>query len=56
MTVHNLRHTFASHLVMNGTDLYTVSKLLGHSSVKVTQIYAHLTPDYLKASVDRLKY
>jgi len=54
--VHTLRHTFASHLVMEGTDLYTVCKLLGHSSVAVTQMYAHLAPDYLKISVERLKY
>ena len=54
--VHTLRHTFASHLVMDGSDLYAVSKLLGHSSVAVTQMYAHLAPDYLRISVDRLKY
>jgi len=56
LSIHNLRHTFASHLVMSGTDLYTVSKLLGHSSIAVTQIYAHLAPDYLKVSVERLKF
>lgn len=56
LTVHSLRHTFASHLVMDGVDLYTVAKLLGHSSVAVTQMYAHLTPDYLKKSVERLKF
>lgn len=55
-TVHSLRHTFASHLVMEGTDLYTVSKLLGHSSVAVTQMYAHLAPDYLKVSIERLRF
>jgi len=54
--VHTLRHTFASHLVMEGTDLYTVSKLLGLSSVVVTQMYAHLAPDYLKISVKCLKF
>jgi len=51
---HTLRHTFASHLVMQGVDLYTVSKLLGHSDVRITQIYAHLAPDHLKASVEKL--
>lgn len=56
LTIHNLRHSFASHLVMSGTDLYTVSKLLGHSSIAVTQMYAHLAPDYLKVSVERLKF
>ena len=54
--LHSLRHTYASHLVMEGTDLYTVSKLLGHSSVKVTEMYAHLVPDYLKTAVERLRY
>lgn len=52
--VHTLRHTFASHLVMQGVDLYTVSKLLGHKDVKTTQIYAHLAPDHLKAAIQRL--
>lgn len=56
LNVHSLRHTFASHLVMEGVDLYTVSKLLGHSSVKVTEMYAHLAPDHLKAAVKRLPF
>lgn len=41
-TFHVLRHTFASWLVMGGVDLYTVSKWMGHSSIKVTERYAHL--------------
>jgi site-specific recombinase XerD len=56
VSLHTLRHTFASHLVMNGTDIYTVQKLLGHSSIKTTEIYAHLAPDFLKAAVERLKF
>lgn len=55
-SLHTLRHTFASHLVMNGTDIYTVQKLLGHSSIKTTEIYAHLAPDFLKTAVARLNY
>ena len=55
-SLHTLRHTFASHLVMNGTDVYTVQKLLGHSSIKTTEIYAHLAPDFLKAAVEKLKF
>lgn len=50
------RATFASNLVMNGVDIYTVSKLLGHHDVKITEKhYAHLTPDFLNQSVSRLK-
>lgn len=56
VTAHTLRHTYASHLVMNGTPLYTVSALLGHSDAKTTQIYAHLAPDYLRDSVNGLKF
>lgn len=55
-SLHTLRHTFASHLVMNGTDVYTVQKLLGHSSIKTTEIYAHLAPDFLKAAVQKLEF
>jgi integrase len=55
-SLHTLRHTFASHLVMNGTDIYTVQKLLGHSSIKTTEIYAHLAPDFLKAAVEKLQF
>jgi site-specific recombinase XerD len=51
-----LRHTFASHLAMNGVDLYTVQKLLGHSSIKTTEIYAHLAPDYLRSAMEKLRY
>jgi len=53
--VHKLRHTFASQLVMKGENLFTVSKLLGHSNTETTQIYAHLSPDHLKNSVTKLK-
>jgi len=54
--LHTLRHTFASHLVMNGVDLPTVKKLMGHSDIQTTMIYAHLAPDHLEKAVDRLNY
>lgn len=45
--IHTMRHTFASRLVRRGVDLYTVGALLGHSTVKVTERYAHLNPQKL---------
>lgn len=44
VTFHDLRHTFASRLVVAGVNLVTVQRLLGHSSVLLTQRYAHLAP------------
>ena len=51
---HDLRHTFASRLVMSGVDVFTVSKLLRHGSVTTTQRYAHLTAAHLQAAVEQL--
>jgi site-specific recombinase XerD len=45
VVVHTLRHTFASHLVMKGTPLVIVQKLLNHSELETTARYAHLAPD-----------
>lgn len=53
---HHFRHTFASHLCLEGVDLYTVCQILGHSSIEVTQIYAHLTKDHIKTAIDKLNF
>jgi len=45
---HVLRHTFASHYMMNGGNILALQKILGHSSLNMTMKYAHLAPDYLK--------
>ncbi|MDA2912977.1 site-specific integrase [Acidobacteriia bacterium AH_259_A11_L15] len=53
-TWHCLRHTFASRLVMSGTDLRTVAELLGHKTLAMVMRYAHLAPDYQLAAVERM--
>lgn len=51
---HSLRHTFASWLVQEGVSLYEVQRLLGHSNIAVTEIYAHLQPCQLHSAVNKL--
>ncbi|MCQ8130155.1 phage integrase [Methylomonas rivi] len=45
---HVLRHTFASHYMMNGGNILALQKILGHSSLNMTMKYSHLAPDYLR--------
>jgi len=51
---HDLRHTFASHLIMAGVDLTTVKELMGHKDIRMTLRYSHLSPDHKKRGVDML--
>ncbi len=51
---HDLRHTFASHLVMAGADITSVKEVLGHKSLEMTMRYAHLAPEHKKRTVSIL--
>ena len=53
---HDLRHTFASMCIKNGIDMRTLSDFLGHSTIKTTEIYAHLYDDHKQESMKKLKY
>ncbi|MEW6532047.1 MAG: tyrosine-type recombinase/integrase [Thermodesulfobacteriota bacterium] len=48
---HDLRHTFASHLVMGGVDIRAVQELMGHKDIRMTMRYSHLAPDHMKNAV-----
>jgi len=45
VVIHTLRHTFASHLAMNGVSIIMIQKLMNHSNIEMTMRYAHLSPD-----------
>ncbi|WP_445364557.1 tyrosine-type recombinase/integrase [Microbulbifer sp. ANSA003] len=50
---HILRHTFASHYMINGGDLLKLNKILDHSTIEMTMRYAHLSPKHLEDAVER---
>lgn len=52
--IHTLRHCFATHLMEDGTELYMIKRWLGHSALKTTCTYLHLSPDYLSKTVSPL--
>jgi site-specific recombinase XerD len=55
-TLHDFRHTFASHLAMAGVPLPTLQKLLGHRDIQTVMIYAHLSPSHIHQSVEALPF
>ena len=52
--IHDCRHTFASHAVMSGLDLYTVGRLLGHADTASTERYAHLADEHVREAAGRI--
>ena len=55
-TFHDLRHTFASNLVMNGVDIVTVAELMGHKDLSMTKRYSHPTPEHKKQAIKSLNF
>ena len=50
---HVLRHTFATHLLYNGVPIRHLQELLGHSNISTTQIYTHLSDQYIESEYSK---
>ena len=55
ITFHCFRHTFATLQLANGTDIYTVSKMLGHTNVRTTQIYTKVVDEKKEDAADAIR-
>jgi site-specific recombinase XerD len=55
ITFHCFRHTYACLQLSNGTDLYTVSKMLGHTNIRTTQIYSKVEDEKKEQAADAIK-
>jgi integrase len=56
VTFHSMRDTFASHFMMRGGSIYDLQKILGHANLTQTQKYAHLSPEYLAGTTERIGF
>ena len=54
VSFHTLRHTYASHLAMNGVDIKTISELLGHTSIQTTARYTHISTEHKRKAISAL--
>lgn len=55
ITVHDLRHTYATHLIANGLDFKTVAELMGHDVSETIKTYSHFTNDMMQRATDVIK-
>jgi integrase len=56
ITFHGLRHTFASHFLMNGGSIFDLQNLLGHKSINSTMVYAHLSQSHIKDIMEKVRF
>ncbi len=55
LSFHSFRYTYATLQIKHGTDIYTVSKMLGHKDIRTTQVYAKVVPESKRATTDKIK-